>query len=91
MIIFSQAKGKSMKEYMSIAQQWANDDHGFAPEVQEEVQTWIEEEQESELEERFGSSLEFGTGGMRGVMELEQIESIYIPFVKRQRRSCPLY
>ena len=56
-----------MKEYMSIAQQWANDPW-FAPEVQEEVQTWIEEEQESELEERFGSSLEFGTGGMRGVM-----------------------
>ncbi|HUT64982.1 MAG TPA: phospho-sugar mutase [Spirochaetota bacterium] len=41
---------------------------GFDPETNEEVRGLIDGNDEKELEDRFGKNLEFGTGGMRGVM-----------------------
>jgi phosphoglucomutase len=41
---------------------------GFDPETNEEVKRLIDGNAEKELEDRFGKNLEFGTGGMRGVM-----------------------
>ena len=47
------------------AQNWLSD--FFDPHVREEISTLLETDEE-ELKDRFYKNLEFGTGGMRGVM-----------------------
>ena len=54
-----------MDTILSSAQSWLTD--FFDPEVKKKVQDLIENDTE-ELKERFYKNLEFGTGGMRGVM-----------------------
>ncbi|MEM8929132.1 MAG: phospho-sugar mutase [Bacteroidota bacterium] len=54
-----------MDVFLTTAKSWLSD--FFDAQVQEEVQQLIDSDQE-ELKERFYKDLEFGTGGMRGVM-----------------------
>lgn len=54
-----------MDTILKTAQSWLSD--FFDPQVRQEVQHLIDSDQE-ELKERFYKNLEFGTGGMRGVM-----------------------
>lgn len=54
-----------MDAFFTSAKSWLSD--FFDPQVQEEVQKLMDSDQE-ELKERFYKDLEFGTGGMRGVM-----------------------
>lgn len=56
---------KSMDSVTDIAKTWLT--NFFEPEVQKEVQHLIDNDPE-ELKERFYKNMEFGTGGMRGVM-----------------------
>ena len=54
-----------MDAFLTTAKSWLSD--FFDPQVRQEVQQLIDSDQE-ELKERFYKDLEFGTGGMRGVM-----------------------
>ena len=54
-----------MDAFLASANSWLSD--FFDSKVREEVQQLIDTDQE-ELKERFYKNLEFGTGGMRGVM-----------------------
>ncbi|AKA33772.1 MAG: phospho-sugar mutase [Muricauda sp.] len=54
-----------MQDILKTAQSWLSD--FFEPKVKQEVQHLIDNDQE-ELKERFYKNLEFGTGGMRGIM-----------------------
>jgi phosphoglucomutase len=54
-----------MDAYLTSAKSWLTD--FFDPQVKQKVQNLIDSDQE-ELKERFYKNLEFGTGGMRGVM-----------------------
>ena len=54
-----------MDAFLTTAKSWLSD--FFDPQVKQEVQQLIDSDQE-ELKERFYKDLEFGTGGMRGVM-----------------------
>ncbi|WP_343485984.1 phospho-sugar mutase [Allomuricauda sp. d1] len=54
-----------MDSVLDTAKTWLND--FFEPEVKKEVQHLIDNDQE-ELKERFYKNMEFGTGGMRGIM-----------------------
>ncbi|UJH67701.1 phospho-sugar mutase [Allomuricauda sp. SCSIO 65647] len=54
-----------MQNVLETAQSWLSD--FFEPEVKKEVQHLIDNDPD-ELKERFYKNLEFGTGGMRGVM-----------------------
>ena len=54
-----------MDAFLTTAKSWLSD--FFDTQVKEEVQQLIDSDQE-ELKERFYKNLEFGTGGMRGVM-----------------------
>ena len=54
-----------MDDFLTSAKSWLTD--FFDPQVKKDVQKLIDTDQE-ELKERFYKNLEFGTGGMRGVM-----------------------
>ena len=54
-----------MDAFLTSAKSWLSD--FFDSQVQQEIQNLIDHDQE-ELKERFYKDLEFGTGGMRGVM-----------------------
>ncbi len=54
-----------MNEILDTARAWLTD--GFDPDIQNEVRQLIENDPE-ELKDRFYKDLEFGTGGMRGIM-----------------------
>ena len=54
-----------MDTFLTIAESWLSD--FFDPEVRQEVQHLMDTDH-NELKERFYKNLEFGTGGMRGVM-----------------------
>lgn len=54
-----------MDSVLETAQSWLSD--FFEPQVKQEVQHLIDNDPE-ELKERFYKNLEFGTGGMRGIM-----------------------
>jgi phosphoglucomutase len=54
-----------MNDILATAQTWLTD--FFDPAVKKEIQHLIEHDQE-ELKDRFYKNMEFGTGGMRGVM-----------------------
>lgn len=54
-----------MDTIRATAQKWLGD--FFDPQVREEVQRLLDEDS-SELKDRFYKNMEFGTGGMRGVM-----------------------
>lgn len=56
---------KEIKEYMSKYQMWLNDDY-FDTDTKEELK--MIKDNEKEIEDRFYRDLEFGTGGLRGVM-----------------------
>ncbi|MGL5228086.1 MAG: phospho-sugar mutase [Bacteroidales bacterium] len=55
-----------MKEVTSKAQQWLGE--AYDEECRREVQRMIESEDKTELVESFYKDLEFGTGGLRGIM-----------------------
>lgn len=55
-----------MKEVTSKAQQWMSE--AYDEETRKEVQRMIESEDKTELIESFYKDLEFGTGGLRGIM-----------------------
>lgn len=54
-----------MEDILNLAKEWLSD--FFDDDVKEEVQTLIETDT-NELKDRFYKQLEFGTGGMRGMM-----------------------
>lgn len=54
-----------MDTFLTTAKSWLSD--FFDPEVRQEVQNLMDSDHD-ELKERFYKNLEFGTGGMRGVM-----------------------
>lgn len=49
------------------AKNWAESEY-FDQETRQEVQALLDANNEEEINDRFGASLEFGTGGMRGLM-----------------------
>ncbi len=55
-----------MEDYMSIARSWLSDKYDVA--TRTEVARLIGEDNYKELEDRFYKVLEFGTGGLRGIM-----------------------
>ncbi|OGH03468.1 MAG: hypothetical protein A2600_10170 [Candidatus Lambdaproteobacteria bacterium RIFOXYD1_FULL_56_27] len=54
-------------ETLKKAQAWAQDP-AFAPQFRQEIQTLIDQNNQSELTDRFYKDLEFGTGGLRGIL-----------------------
>ena len=52
---------------LEIAKEWATNSV-FNEETRKEIQALIDENNESELTDRFYKGLEFGTGGMRGIL-----------------------
>ncbi len=57
----------SMEEILKRAQYWATDKY-FDEETRKEVQKLLDENNEKELIDRFYTDLEFGTGGLRGII-----------------------
>ena len=56
-----------MEEILKRAQYWATDKY-FDEETRKEVQKLLDENNEKELIDRFYTDLEFGTGGLRGII-----------------------
>ena len=56
-----------MSNVREIAQYWA-ETNCFDETTREEAKLLLETATEEELMDRFGTTLEFGTGGLRGVM-----------------------
>lgn len=58
--------GSGREGLLAKARLWTGD--GFDPQTREEVRRLLDGADEAELEDRFYKDLEFGTGGMRGIM-----------------------
>jgi phosphoglucomutase len=58
--------GGAKKAVLAKARLWTGE--GFDPQTRDEVRRLIEGADEKEIEDRFYKDLEFGTGGMRGIM-----------------------
>lgn len=56
-----------LKQCEAVAQQWATNPV-FDPETQAEVKAMLENEDKTQLIDSFYQTLEFGTGGLRGIM-----------------------
>ncbi len=56
-----------MLNFLNQAREWATSTW-FDSNTRQEVQDLLDNNDTQELEDRFGKSLEFGTGGMRGIM-----------------------
>ncbi len=59
-------KQEELQQIMSVAQTWLTD--AFDQETQNEVRRMMEAEDKTELIDSFYRTLEFGTGGLRGIM-----------------------
>ena len=59
-------KQEELKQIMAVAQTWLTDD--FDAETQAQVRRMMEAEDKTELIDSFYRTLEFGTGGLRGIM-----------------------
>ena len=66
---------------LELAEKWSN--APFDDETRDEIKKLIDSKNEKELEDRFYRSLEFGTGGLRGIIGAgtrigHQISSMHI-------------
>ena len=59
-------KQEELKQIMAVAQTWLTDE--FDAETQAQVRRMMEAEDKTELIDSFYRTLEFGTGGLRGIM-----------------------
>ena len=57
---------KLLKEVTEKAQIWLGE--GYDPETKAEVKKMLDNEDKTDLVESFYKTLEFGTGGLRGIM-----------------------
>jgi phosphomannomutase len=55
------------QEILKKAQSWAQNSH-FSPAFRDEIQKLIEAKNDAEITDRFYRDLEFGTGGLRGIL-----------------------
>ncbi len=55
------------QEILEKSQAWADDDY-FSEEFRNEIKILLDENNEDELTDRFYKDLEFGTGGLRGIL-----------------------
>ena len=53
-------------EILDRAREWTGTQ--YDPETRREVQALLDANDEAELRDRFGAALEFGTGGLRGIV-----------------------
>ncbi len=55
-----------MRDIQGIIRKWLSDE--FDPKTRQEIQRLVDRGEEKELSDRFRCDLEFGTGGMRGIL-----------------------
>ena len=58
---------KSIHDIGPLVEYWAHDEY-FDPATRQEIQALIRDKNDAELLDRFYQDLEFGTGGLRGIL-----------------------
>ena len=85
-------KNEELEKIMSVAQSWIDGD--YDEQTKQQVKAMMEAEDETPLIDSFYRTLEFGTGGLRGIMgpgtnRMNQYITVVIPTLLTMASSGP--